>query len=74
MPLETLRELATHALPFRVTDHAKFDTLRRLRDDGDIIVLLPVGHELGQYANVLLITAHGWRRLQGDPCPPLRLS
>ena len=67
MPSEMLRELATQRLPVRFKDPERIDKLRRLRDDGDIIVLLPMGHQLDQYASVLLITARGWRKLRGVP-------
>jgi hypothetical protein len=70
MPLEMLRELATRVLPVRITDSEQIDKLRQLRDLGDIIVLLPIGYEMVAYASVLLITAHGWRRLRGHQCPP----
>jgi hypothetical protein len=70
MPLEMLRELATQVLPVRITDPEQLEKLRRLREGGDIIVLLPIGYEVEPHATVLLITAHGWRRLRGHQCPP----
>lgn len=72
MPLETLRELARQALPASVKDPESFDTFRRLRDEGGIIVPLPVGHEPAQYAKALLITTRRWRALHGDSSAPLR--
>lgn len=69
MSLELLRELAAQALPVHVTDEEQIGILRRMRDEGDVIVLLPIGNEAVPQATVLLITAHGWRKLRGDPRP-----
>jgi hypothetical protein len=71
MSLELLLELASQPLPVQISDVGKMGEIRQLRADGDVIVLLPTGDGLGQYAIVLLITAHGWRRLRGDPRPGL---
>lgn len=69
MSLELLREIAEHALPLEVDDPEKIAELRRMRDEGDVLVLLPTGHRSSERASVLLITAHGWRKLRGGPRP-----
>lgn len=63
MPLQFLRELAVHKLPALFAEPADIAKLVRLRELGQIIVLLP--SENDTTARVLLITAQGWRTLRG---------
>lgn len=73
MPLMLLRRLASMQMPALFSNPDEIEKFAMLRGNRQIVVLLPDATEA--FAQVLLITAEGWRTLRSPPVsywPPLR--
>jgi hypothetical protein len=64
MPLELLREIATHKMPFTLKDRDQVDKLRELRAAGHVMAFTSPPTAAQPFANVLTLTRQGMNALQ----------